>query len=420
MYVIKPLDESHVGAYQEIAYNAYPSFKDLSDDAIKQYNEMITDILINDPNVIFYGVFESNELIAAARFYKFRMNCFGKIVATGGLGSLGVHLLHKKKGAATALVKLFEDFCQKEQITLGMLFPFRPDYYKKFGYGFGTKFSQYRVKTECIPEYNGECDLRYVKRTDLTELFKCHDRFAAKNHGMICKIYNEINNHTDDFESKIVASYGKDGLMNGYIIFKFLNGKPGNYTINHINVAELIFESPDILHALLGFLHRQRDQVQVVIFNTSIDAFHFLFNNPLNDTNTYLPWGNLETNTQSTGIMYKLIGIADAFKQFGYRNYNNANLTARFTVMDEKGSDVIEDLTVSFVNGQATVLPVAEDSYDICATVSQSNFSSLFMGCVSVKELVYLNQLKVSNEAFIDKLDMAFYCNPKPMNNTDY
>jgi len=420
MYTIKQLDESHVTGYQEIAYTAYPSLRDFSDDGVKQYKELIADIIKNDPIVEFFGVFDSDKLISVARFFKFNMNCFGKMVTTGGLGFLGVDLIHKKKGAAKALIEYFDAYCQKENITLGLLLPFRPDYYKKFGYGFGVKMNQYRIKTGQLPPYTDSGGLRYIQRTELEPVLQFHENFTLKTHGMISKMRGEINDLSNDINNKIIAHYGTDGKINGYLIFQFLSGKEDNYTINHINVSEMVYDNPEVLRIFLGFLRKQEDQVQLIIFNTGIDAFHYLFENPLNDTNNYVNYGNIETNTQCIGMMYKCIGIADAFKQFDYRNYNNVNLTARFIINDDRTSKSKVEVTVKFTDGHASVLNSAEKDCDITVTIKQSDFSSLFMGCVSVKELLYLGRLNIDGDEHLDKLDLAFYCNPKPINNTDF
>lgn len=415
---IRPLDPSHIDAYTEIAYNAYPSFKDRSPEGLARYKAVVADIMANDSGVAFFGLFEDEKLITVARNFRFRMNCFGRVTDTGGFGFFGVHLMHKRQGAARPMVQFFEDWCTQNGMPVGLLLPFRPDYYKKMGYGFGTKLNQYRVKTGDIPAWDEPADLRYVGPEGLDALLACHKRQVAAHHGMIEKIGDEIRTLRTEPDNLVVASYGAGGAMDGYLVFTFHNAKAGNYTCNHLEVLELCYDSPRVLRVLLGFLNKQQDQAQLTIFSTGDEAFHHLFANPLNDTGGYVPFGNLETNTQNLGVMYKVFHAADAFEAFTWRSYNGASLCAAF-IIDEPGKDAGEErVTVRFQNGAATL---AEGAPDITVRLSRADFSSLFMGCVTLKALAGLGQVAVTGGAAqLHALHMALYCPEKPFSNTDF
>lgn len=77
MREIRQLNKAHIDAYSDIAFNAYPSFKDLSSEAVKKYKDTVAHIMETDPNVTFYGMFEDEKLIAVMRLFDFTMNYFG-------------------------------------------------------------------------------------------------------------------------------------------------------------------------------------------------------------------------------------------------------------------------------------------------------------------------------------------------------
>ena len=301
MREIRLLNEDYIDAYADIAFNAYPSFKNFTKETMDEYKKVATDILNNDPMVTFYGMFENHKLIAVMRLFDFQMNCFGKIITVSGLGFLGVHLMHKKEKVAKAMVEFYEEHYKSRGIPFGLLLPFRPDFYKKMGYGLGTKMNQYRLEATRIPAYYGESDLRYIKEEELPKLLECHTRVVNRTHGMMIKFGDEIN--------RVVGNYDKNGNINGYLVYKFQNGKDGNYTINNIYVKELIYENTEVLKLLLGFFRKQEDQVNLVIFNTEDENFEYLFDNPLNDSLNYIPYGYLESNTQAIGVMYKIFDV---------------------------------------------------------------------------------------------------------------
>ena len=58
MREIRKLSENHIDDYADIAFNAYPSFKNFTKEAMEEYKKVATDILNNDPQVTFYGMFE--------------------------------------------------------------------------------------------------------------------------------------------------------------------------------------------------------------------------------------------------------------------------------------------------------------------------------------------------------------------------
>ncbi|MBF8982686.1 GNAT family N-acetyltransferase [Lutibacter sp. B2] len=417
MREIRRLSEIHIDEYTEITYNAYPSLRDFTKEAVEAYKKDIVDIIKNDNSVTFYGLFENDKLIAVMRLFDFEMNCFGKIIPVSGLGFLAVHLMHKKKKAARDMLKFYEEHYKSKGLPFGLLLPFRPDFYKKMGYGFGTKMNQYRIATSRIPAYYGESDIRYINESELHKLMDCHNRVVHKTHGMMRKVNDEINAIFGDDCNRVVGSYDQDGNINGYSVYKFENGKYGNYTINNIAIKELTYENTEVLKKLLGFLRKQEDQVHLVILNTEDENFHHLFNDPRNDSLNYIPYGYLETNTQAVGIMYKLFDVTKAFALCAHRNYNNANINVRFLISDSFNKEIKEEVIIKFEKGRAIL-----DSKEFVATIKIdiAEFSSLFLGCISLKGLFDLGLLELDKDEFLDALDRAFYCNQKPVCYTDF
>ncbi|MCT4620055.1 MAG: GNAT family N-acetyltransferase [Marinisporobacter sp.] len=416
MREIRKLNEMHIDEYTEIAYNAYPSFKDFTKESMAQYKKETLEILKNDPTVTFYGLFEDDEMIAVMRLFDFEMNCFGKMLPVSGIGFLGVHLMHKKKKAARDMLKFYEENYKDKGVPFGLLLPFRPDFYKKMGYGFGTKMNQYKILASRIPAYYKDSDIRYIKEDELCKLLDCHNRVAHKTHGMMKKIGDESKAIFGDDFNRVIGNYDENGNINGYLVYKFQNGKAGNYTINNIYIKELIYENPQVLKKLLGFLRKQEDQVHLVTFNTEDESFYYLFNDPRNDSLNYIPYGYLETNTQAVGVMYKLFDVRQAFIQCKHRNYNHANIGVKFLIEDNFNQRT-EEIIIKFEKGKAIV-----DAKEFVATIKIdiAEFSSLFLGCTSLKGLFDLGLLELDHDEYLQELDRAFYCNQKPVCYTDF
>lgn len=421
MREIRELDRSHIDAYTEIAYNAYPSFKDFSKEAMDRYKATAVDILENDPDVTFYGLFDQEKLIAVMRLFRFQMNCFGKMIPVSGLGFLGVHLMHKKEKAAKAMVTFYEEWSREKGMPIGTLLPFRPDFYKQMGYGIGTKMNQYRIATSRIPADYEPGDLRYIGKDQLEETFACHRRMAEKTHGMMYLFGDELRNRKEEEFDRVVGNYDETGRLTGYLIYRFENGRPGNYTQNNIYVKELIYEDVATLRKLLGFLRKQEDQVQLVIFNTEDENFHYLFDNPINDSMSYIPFGYIESNLQAVGVMYKLFDVAEAFRQCLHRNYNNANLTIRFEIVNELYHRT-SSTVVRFHEGKAEILAADAEAggADVTLKTNSAHFSPMFLGSVSPRGLYELGLIELDRPELLGEVDRTFYCSQKPVCYTDF
>lgn len=418
MREIRKLDASHVDAYTEIAFNAYPSFKNFEKSAMDEYKAEVIRIMNEDPIVTFFGLFEEDELIGVMRLFDFQMNAFGKVIPVSGLGFLGVHLMHKKKKVARDLVNYYETHYLKRQIPIALLLPFRPDFYKKMGYGHGTKMNQYRIPTDQLPKYEASENYRvsYLGKQHLDDILACHGRVVLNSHGRMIKFGDEIRDLFGDAFNRVIGVYNKENQLSGYMVYHFKNGKPGNYTINHIYIKEFIHENTEVMQVLLNYLRQQQDQVALTIFNTEDENFHYLFDNPLNDSQNYIPYGYLETNTQAIGVMYKVLDPQMAFEQCQYRNYNGVDLKVKFDLIDPFTGEP-SPVIVHFNHGKVVL---NETSYDVTVTMSLSDFSSLFLGSVGFNGLYSLGLIKVDHIKFNRELDQAFYCPQKPVCYTDF
>lgn len=67
-----------IDEYLTIYLNAYPAYKDLSDESIAGYRNKYLNSMQNDENITFVGLFEEGEFIALMKLIDFSMNIFGQ------------------------------------------------------------------------------------------------------------------------------------------------------------------------------------------------------------------------------------------------------------------------------------------------------------------------------------------------------
>lgn len=294
---------------------------------------------------------------------------------------MAVDLLHKKEKVCKELITYFLKHYRKKGISIASLYPFRPDFYKKMGFGYGTKVNQYRIKPESLPKGDSKKNTRFLGEDDREALLECYNRLMDRTSGMIEKSDFDLQRIFDQ-KNRIVA-YEKDGKVRGYIIFTFQPTKKNNFLMNDLVVKEFIYESREALMELMTFLHTQLDQVNDVILNTQEEYFHYLLIDPRSSTGNILPPAYHETNIQGVGIMYRVINVKGIFNVLNKHNFGNQNcnlkITARDTFLKKNEGGTI----VHFEDGISHIKEKGRWDLEIILDISDQNYvdtvNKLFM-----------------------------------------
>lgn len=427
---IKLITPEFVEDYLTIYLNAYPAYKDIGDSGREKYRPKVLFSMENDKHIHFYGLFEDETLIATMKLIDFSINLFGKMQPATGLMALGVHPLYKKNKAALEMVKFFEDYAKSNGSSIAMLLPFRMDFYRKMGYGYGTKLDEYKIPTEALPKVDKEeiKKLRFLtSNDDIEQMLLCHSAFAAKNHGMAEKFEDEIRNIKDDTQTRRIG-YFEDGRLQGYVAYSLICESDVNYTINRMEVNELVYMDGRILLCLLGYLRNQSDLAQTTVLRTGEPDFYHLLPSAQDTSGNYIDFGFLQTNISAIGTMYKIVSPADFIEVTSYRKFPAISLTVRFSYEDELNHKT-QKLTVNFSNEGWHKLDEADSIMpDAEVHCTLSDLSALFVGSCGFSSLVRLGAVTfdVSPRSSLKKsdcqdlLDRLFYCSQKPWTNTDY
>ena len=145
------IQESELDDLAQTQCNAYPAFFGQSESDRVAAKERLQKSS-SDARITYWGGWRENDMIASMRFHDFRVNVRGTIVPACGIGAIAVGLSHQKHGVAKELMQFYHrHFCEKDY-ALSILWPFRPDFYRKMGYGFGAKTHRYTVLPSSLPE----------------------------------------------------------------------------------------------------------------------------------------------------------------------------------------------------------------------------------------------------------------------------
>jgi predicted acetyltransferase len=416
MQEIKPLAEQDFAAFATIVANAYPSFKIATEEDRQRLVERFR-ARSEQPTNHVYGLYRDGTLYGGMILYDFTIKLLSVKASAGGVGLVAVDILHKKEKVARDMIAYFLQHYKAQGATLTTLYPFRPDFYKQMGFGFGTKMSQYRVRPSDLPKGATKQHIVFLRAEDKELLRDCYHRYLERTHGMMERSDLELSSLFNNQEHRIVA-YKRDDRVQGYMVFTFKPGSQENFNINDILVRELVYETREALSELFAFLHSQADQIRRVIFQTQDEDFHHALRDPRNGTENLFPSVYHESNIQGVGIMYRVIDTKGIFGLLRDHNFGNQDCKLKLALRDSFLAENDGSTVVHFRQGRPALQDDAD--YDIEVGLDIADFSSLLMGAVRFKSLYMYGLADISDERAVDTVDRLFMTEAKPICMTPF
>jgi predicted acetyltransferase len=409
---IRRLTEADFDEFIPIVANAYPGLKIVSAEDRQKFRDRLV-VQDKDPTMAFYGLYRDGRLLGGMKFFDFTMNLFSAKTLVGGVGLVAVDLLHKKKAVAKEMIAYFLEHYRQKGATMTSLYPFRPDFYRQMGFGYGTKMNQYRVKPADLPRGRSRDHVSFLTAADKEEVMACYNRYLDRTHGMMSKPELSFSYLFDNLANRVLG-YRQDGRLLGYLVFDFKADTPGNFLQQDVLVHELIYESRDALAEMLAFLYTQFDQVDRVIFNTQDENFHFLLRDPRNGSGGILPHVYHESNTQGVGLMYRVIDMAGVFRLLADHNFGGQSCRLQITVADSFYPANEGGIVVAFEEGRPHLLPAGSDS-EATIQLDIAEFSALLMGAVPFRSLYEYGLAQLSDPAYLHTINQLFHVEQKPI-----
>jgi len=411
---IKKIPLRDLDDFISIASNAYPGLGMTSDQERKSMRQRLL-ILSKDPTIAHYGVYRGRKLLGGMLTYGFNMNFFSVNTLVGGVGFVAVDLLHKKEKVCRDLILYFLDMYLRKKSSMVALYPFRPDFYRKMGFGYGTKLNLYRIRPEDLPSGGSREHLRFLAPGDGKAFKQCNDRFCKKHHGMFELKNHELLSFFKNPAAKTVV-YEKGNKILGYLSFVFKKADDENLLKNYILIRKLIYENRDVLRELLAFLRTQSDQVPQIIYSTQDDMIHFLVKDPRDGSDNIIPLIAHQTNTQGVGIMYRVIDTTGIFRVLANHQFGRQSYRLKLSIQDSflKGNN--GSIILEFDDGRASTKKGG--NFDVEVSLDVADFSSLLVGSVDYGSLYRYGLTEISDQKYIDTVTDTFRVKQKPICET--
>jgi predicted acetyltransferase len=411
----RKLTEADFDGFVTILAHAYPGMGIVSAEDRERTRQRYLRAYHKDPRAEFYGVFKDDELLGVLIIYQFTMKLLSAKAKVGGVGEVAVDVLHRKEKVARDMMAYFLRYCQENGMGMAALYPFRPDFYRRMGFGYGTKMCRYRVQPASLPQGPSKAHVRFLSEVDKEAVLACHSRYADTTHGMMEKTIFELDQLFGSPSVKVVG-YERAGEIRGYLAFRFERGKQDNWLSNDIVVRELVCENSEALSELLTFLHTQLDQVRDVVFDLHDDGFHFLLLDPRDGTDNLIGPVYHQSNTQGVGLMYRVVDTREVFRVLWDHNFGGQDCQLKLSIRDSFWPQNSGSTVVHFEGGRPHLR--AGGDFEVEAALDVSDFSSLLMGVVSFRQLIRYGLAEISDSHYVNALDAIFRVEEKPVCTT--
>lgn len=413
--IIRKLEREELGDFWEIIATSFPGVqfsREGKANRVKWFNT----ILDNYKEFGYYGLFKEKKLQGGTAIIDLKLQLLSQEIVSRGTGMVAVDLLHKKEKVCMEMIKYFLKESVKKNINMTVLYPFRTDFYKQMGFGYGSRVHQYRLKPESFPKGITKEHLTYIEKEELQSLLDCFNEFHHKTNGSIAKTWFGIAGIFTP-ETRVIA-YKKDGKLEGYLIFHFERVQPKYEGMVDMIIDEFIFNSREALSEFCTFLNCQGDQVNRIIIRTEDENFHMLFNNPSNGFNDSSNTDYIETNVSGVGVMYRVVNVKGIFGELSNHNFNGQDCKLKITVKDNFLPENDGSTIIHFNRGAARA--AANDEYEVEISLDISEFSSLLVGAVDFKWLYNYGLADISDKAYMEIVNKIFYSENKPMCYTHF
>lgn len=167
---------------------------------------------------------DTGEIVSVVCVSPRKMYLNNHIVTLGGIGGVATHPDHRRKGYAEMVMKDSIEFMYQDGYDLSILYPFKSEYYAKFGYrDFTTPFGV--IKSDKASDKKHGYEIReFNEEKDLDDVMAIYDIFNRDKNGPVVRSRTywrqKINKNKPLTDSFFVAETSNKVV--GYVIVNYI------------------------------------------------------------------------------------------------------------------------------------------------------------------------------------------------------
>jgi predicted acetyltransferase len=333
--------------------------------------------------------------VAQAFLHPFTLGAWGATFGAGGLGSVAVAADHRRQGWARDLVRHCQQVAADRGWPFIILYPFRPDFYRRLGWGIAECRGTVHVRADAIPPADGADRVRAATVAEAAELVDVYHAWAKHRNGFLVRDPGAWLKRLLRQPPFVGIYHGASGIE-GYVLYR-IEGIGPNFLHQKVIVTELVWTTDVAWRALWGFVGRQSDQVAEVVYEPRGDDgfIHHLENASLPGT-PIVGGGFHRIGERVVGTMAKIIDPAAVARA---RRYGPGRGAIRITVSDPLFADRQETFELEVADGEGRIGSGGKS--DGILITSSATWAAVQCGALSLRHAHRLGQVEITGEVDI-------------------
>jgi predicted acetyltransferase len=211
------------------------------------------------------------EIVAALVLYPLHAWVRGEKLPVTGIGSVAVSPEHRRRGVGEALVRASLREMRQRGDALSMLYAFRGDFYRRFGWGLIETPIMLSVPPALLPASEESRRVRRLRMPDRPLVQQLYDRYAReRGHFALARRAEWWERRLWGYEGEWIVYERRRGQIEGYLHVQ-VDAGDGPWKLV-LTVNEFVALTPDAHRGLTGYLHGLRDQAVELVMSTPPDA----------------------------------------------------------------------------------------------------------------------------------------------------
>jgi predicted N-acetyltransferase YhbS len=305
-------DDPVVPAIARLMVDAFPLFGITSADALARAVTRLRETF-DDPGTRRVVAERDGVAVGTMRLHDYVMNLRGVDATAGGLGAVAVSLAHKRQGIARAMIAWYLEDYRRRGATTAILHPFRPDFYRRVGFGHGTPIHRYAFRPSALRDGGARGTARLLDENDLDAILALDRRLHRRTNGAIEPHAAPLVRALADVGLRHVG-IDDGGELRGFMQTMPILGSKETTNRNRLAVRDLTYEEPEHLAALLGYLRAQQDQFTEVVIESQDPALYLATDDPRDRSDRSLAPPAVHRVTETgLGMQYRVLDLERAF-----------------------------------------------------------------------------------------------------------
>ena len=402
--------EALVPAMVRMLANAYPVMRLNDADALDAFTARLR-AGIGDTGTSTVVAEYDGELAGVMRLYDFTMNVRGADALTGGVGSVAVGMPYKKRGIARAMIAWYLQAYRQRGAPFAALFPFRLDFYRALGFGYGAPVYRYAFVPATLRPSSGSERVRLLGEADVDALGACYERIRIATHGLMTRPPQTFSRALRDPQLQL-AGVERDGVLRGFLQMSVQLPSDGSLRNRDVLVVrDLLAEDASALAGLVRFLRSQGDQFARITIESGDPALFLASEDPRDGSDVAVsPPAAHRYAEAGLGVMYRIIDIDAALACVPPARDAFA---LRIDVRDDVVPALAGTRTVRFGDGTRSRRDDAARP-DATLGIGIADLSSVVMGSLRLRDVVAHGLATLEPPSRLPIVDAAFRADAPP------